>query len=81
MSFRLLDRCRVCGGGPLKPFLDLGETLQSIESRLGLFPNALTRTLMGLTPPSLGRLQALVLAAVLVVPAASRIVGRAPSWR
>lgn len=26
MSFRRLDSCRVCGGGPLKPFLDLGET-------------------------------------------------------
>ncbi len=26
MSFRRLDHCRVCGAGPLKPFLDLGET-------------------------------------------------------
>ena len=26
MSFRRLDACRACGGGPLKPFLDLGET-------------------------------------------------------
>ena len=26
MSFRRLERCRVCGAGPVKPFLDLGET-------------------------------------------------------
>jgi hypothetical protein len=26
VSFRRLESCRVCGGGPLKPFLDLGET-------------------------------------------------------
>ena len=26
MSFRRLERCRVCAGGPLESFLDLGET-------------------------------------------------------
>ncbi len=26
MSFRRLESCRVCAGGPLRPFLDLGET-------------------------------------------------------
>jgi SAM-dependent methyltransferase len=43
--------------------------VQSIENRLGLPPNALTRTLMGLVPTPPGRLLALALAAVLTVPA------------
>ncbi len=44
--------------------------VQSVENRLGLAPNALTRTLMGLTPPPPGRALALGLAALLTLPAA-----------
>jgi SAM-dependent methyltransferase len=43
--------------------------VQSIQNRLGLAHNALTCTLMGLTPPPPGRLLSLVLAALLTPPA------------
>jgi len=43
--------------------------VQSIQNRLGLAHNALTRTLMGLTPAPRGRLLSLALAALLTPPA------------